>query len=121
MNHLGIAGYMRLGQRVLNATNGLKDGINSIQGLQITSNPEMSLFEFGVDQLSDSSLSIDAIGDVMDDRGWNLDRQQGGLHVMTSPGHDKVVDLFLSDLDFAVSNHGAARGGEHVYGGVVSS
>jgi glutamate/tyrosine decarboxylase-like PLP-dependent enzyme len=122
MNHLGIEGYMRLGQRVLNATNGLRDGINSVDGLKVTSNPDMSLFEFGIDPLADSGdMSIEAIGDVMDDRGWNLDRQQGGLHIMTSPGHDKIVETFLSDLDFAVTNHGDARGEEHMYGGVVSS
>ena len=121
MNHLGIEGYMRLARRVLNATNGLKDGINAIDGLRITSNPDMSLFEFGVDAHAPASLSIEAVGDVMDDRGWNLDRQQGGLHVMTSPGHDKIIDAFVSDLQFAVANHGEARGEEHIYGGAVSS
>ena len=121
MNHLGIEGYMRLARRVLNATTGLKDGISAIDGLKITSNPDMSLFEFGVDEHAPASLSIEAVGDVMDDRGWNLDRQQGGLHVMTSPGHDKIIDAFVSDLQFAVANHGEARGEEHIYGGAVSS
>jgi hypothetical protein len=40
---------------------------------------------------------------------------------MSSPGHDRVVDAFVSDLADAVAHHGAARGGEHVYGGVVES
>ena len=31
---------------------------------------------------ADDGLDIGAVGDVMDDRGWNLDRQQGGLHLM---------------------------------------
>ena len=61
----------------------------------------------------------------MDDRGWNLDRQQGGLHVMVSPGHDKVVDAFVADLAAAVAAVAGgtveARGAEHVYGGVVDS
>ena len=57
----------------------------------------------------------------MDDRGWNLDRQQGGLHVMSSPGHDKVADAFVADLRDAVAHHGPARGGEHVYGGIVEA
>ncbi len=30
---------------------------------------------------------LNAVGDVMDDRGWHLDRQQGGLHLMLSPYH----------------------------------
>ena len=62
---------------------------------------------------------MNAVCDVMDDRGWNLDRQQGGLHMMVSPGHDRVVDMFLDDLAAAVAYHGEARGGNHVYGGVI--
>jgi hypothetical protein len=56
----------------------------------------------------------------MDDRGWNLDRQQGGLHLMVSPGHDAVAATFVEDLRAAVADHGVARGGDHVYGGVVT-
>jgi hypothetical protein len=39
--------------------------------------------------------------------------------MMVSPGHDRVVDMFLDDLAAAVAYHGEARGGNHVYGGVV--
>jgi hypothetical protein len=64
-------------------------------------------------------VDLEAVGDVLDDRGWNLDRQQGGLHLMLSPGHDAVVDALVADLADAVAHHGPARGTEHVYGGVV--
>jgi len=120
MTHLGIEGYLRLGRRVMTASDGFVAGVAGIDGLRITSDPDMSVFEFGVDPDSAVPVDIDAVADVMDDRGWNLDRQQGGLHVMSSPGHDRVVDAFLSDLGDAVSDHGPARGGEHVYGGVVA-
>ena len=73
----------------------------------------MSVFEFGA-----TDLDIGAIGDVMDDRGWNLDRQQGGLHVMVFPGHAAVVDRFLDDLADAVADHGTSRGKAATYGGV---
>ena len=56
-------------------------------GFEVTSDPDMSIFEFGSD-IHDMS----AVCDVMDDRGWKLDRQQGGLHLMVSPGHLAVVD-----------------------------
>ena len=123
MTHLGEAGYLRLAERVRTATRGFRAGVSAIEGLRITSDPDMSVFEFGVDpevtRADGSPLAIDAIADVMDDKGWNLDRQQGGLHVMLSPGHDRVVDAFTGDLAAAVAEHGEARGGEHVYGGVV--
>ena len=121
MTHLGAEGYLRLGRRVLDATNGFMGAVRSIEGLRITSDQEMSVFEFRSDPGSAVPMDIDAVADVMDDRGWNLDRQQGGLHVMSSPGHDKVVDAFTADLADAVATHGVARGGEHVYGGVVET
>jgi sphinganine-1-phosphate aldolase len=55
----------------------------------------------------------------MDDRGWHLDRQQGGLHLMLSPGHLAVADRFLADLAEAVGLHGESRGVEARYGGVA--
>jgi len=121
MTHLGEAGYLRLAGRVREATRGFRAGIESIEGIRVTSDPELSVFEFGPDPNGDVPVDIAAVGDVMDDRGWNLDRQQGGLHVMLSPGHDRVVDAFVSDLADAVADHGAARGTGLAYGGVVES
>ena len=73
----------------------------------------MSVFQF-----SSATNDINAIGDVMDDRGWHIDRQQGGLHVMVFPGHDAVIEEFLSDLAGAVADHGEARDTMAVYGAV---
>jgi glutamate/tyrosine decarboxylase-like PLP-dependent enzyme len=121
MTHLGESGYLRLTERVRNATRGFRSGIDGIEGIRVTSDPELSVFEFGPDPESSTPVDIGAVGDVMDDRGWNIDRQQGGLHVMLSPGHDRVVDAFVSDLGDAVADHGRARGGGLAYGGVVES
>jgi glutamate/tyrosine decarboxylase-like PLP-dependent enzyme len=114
IRYLGRPGYLRLAERVREATRGFRAGIDGIAGLRVTGEPQMSVFEFGSD-----SLDMDAVGDVMDDRGWHLDRQPGGLHVMVFPGHDAVVGDFLADLEVAVATHGEARGGEHVYGGIA--
>ena len=119
ITHLGTDGYLRLAERVLTATRGFRAGVESIDGLRITSNPELSVFEFGADPESAHAVDIGAVADGMDDRGWNLDRQQGGLHVMLSPGHDRVVDAFVADLRDAVAEGGTARDNDQVYGGVV--
>ncbi|MBS1837111.1 MAG: aspartate aminotransferase family protein [Actinobacteria bacterium] len=122
MTHLGEEGYLRLAGRVRTAMRGFTAGIDAVDGLGITSDPDLSLFEFGADPDHDGPggpLDIGGVADAMDDRGWNLDRQQGGLHVMLSPGHDRVVEQFVSDLVDAVAHHEADRGAEHVYGGVV--
>jgi hypothetical protein len=63
-------------------------------------------------------VDISAVGDVMDDRGWHLDRQQGGLHAIVSPSHREVADRFVADLADAVATHGESRGVEARYGGV---
>jgi glutamate/tyrosine decarboxylase-like PLP-dependent enzyme len=114
INHLGADGYRRLAGRVLDAATRFRAGIEAIDGLTITHEPDMSVFEFG-----STVHDMDGVCDVMDEMGWNLDRQQGGLHLMVSPGHDGVVDRFCSDLEEAVGRHAAGRDTLHVYGGHV--
>jgi sphinganine-1-phosphate aldolase len=122
LTHLGEDGYLRLAARVREATRGFQAGIRAIDGLRITSDPDMSVWEFGADAEAATPVDIDAVAESMDDRGWNLDRQQGGLHLMMSPGHDRVVDAFVADLAAAVAAGGQARGDEALpYGGVVRS
>lgn len=121
MAHLGEEGYLRLGRRVLEATRGFLAAVDSIDGVCAIPTPDMSVFQVGVDPDSDVPVDIEAVGDRMDERGWNMDRQQGGLHVMLSPGHDKVATAFGEDLAASVASQGSAAGVEHTYGGVVDS
>lgn len=114
INHLGVDGYLRLTERVRDTTRRFQGGIEAIDGLRITHGADLSVFEFGSEV-----FDLSAIGDVMDDRGWNLDRQQGGLHLMVSPAHDQIVDRFLEDLAHAVAHHGPSRGEEAVYGSIA--
>ncbi|MFV1992175.1 MAG: hypothetical protein ACC652_15690, partial [Acidimicrobiales bacterium] len=78
--------------------------------------PDMILFEFTA-----TEGDINAVADQMDDAGWHLDRQQGGLHLMVSPYHLQVVDDFLADLQASVSAQGKSRGVAPSYGGVVET
>ncbi len=114
IRYLGEAGYLRLAEVVRDTTRRFQAGIEALPGLAVTGDPDLSVFEF-----SSSTDDIGAIGDVMDDRGWKLDRQQGGLHVMVSPGHAAVADRFLADLADAVAGHGESRGTDAVYGGIA--
>ena len=114
IRYLGLEGYLRLATLVRDTTRTFQEGINALPGLAVTGDPDMSVFEF-----SSSTDDISAVGDVMDDRGWKLDRQQGGLHLMVSPGHAAVADRFLEDLAHAVAHHGESRGTDAVYGGIA--
>lgn len=114
IRYLGADGYLRLAEVVRDTTRTFQAGIAALPGLAVTGTPDLSLFEF-----SSTTDDISAIGDVMDDRGWKLDRQQGGLHLMVSPGHAAVADRFLADLGDAVAHHGESRGTDAVYGGIA--
>jgi sphinganine-1-phosphate aldolase len=114
ITHLGEPGFMRLAGQVRDATHRFRSGIDAIDGLHITGDPVMSVME-----ISSDVHDLAAVNDVMDDRGWHLDRQQGGLHLMLSPFHLTVVDEFLRDLTDAVATHGDSRGVEARYGGVA--
>jgi glutamate/tyrosine decarboxylase-like PLP-dependent enzyme len=114
INYLGAEGYLAKAAQVAEATDGFLAGIDAIDDLEVTGEPDMSVFQF-----TSRSADIGAIGDVMDDRGWNLDRQSGGLHIMAFPYHRHVVDEFCSDLAAAVASHGTSRGVAASYGGVA--
>lgn len=114
ISFLGEAGYLHKAAQVRDATRAIQAGIASIPEVAITGDPDLSVFEIRSD-----SLDIGAVGDVLDDRGWNLDRQQGGLHLMVSPYHLHIVDELLADLRDAVASHGPSRGKAAAYGGIA--
>lgn len=116
IQHLGRDGYLAKARAVRDATRAFLAGIGSIDDLQVSGQPDMSLFEFSSRSGSDAT---EAIGDLMNDRGWGLDRQQGGLHLMVSPAHLSITDEFTNDLKDAVANRGASRGVAARYGGVA--
>jgi glutamate/tyrosine decarboxylase-like PLP-dependent enzyme len=112
MNRLGEDGYLRLSAQVRDTTRRLRRGIDAIPGLRVLGEPVMGVFCFGSD-----TLDIFAVGDVMDARGWHLDRQQGpdALHLMVSPAHQRIVDQFLADLGYAAAHHGPSKGAQARY------
>ena len=116
IRYLGEEGYLRLAGQVLDAARRIRAGIDAIDGLQVTGDPVAGVLEIA--SADPEAVDIAAVGDVMDDRGWHLDRQQGGLHAILSPSHVAVADEFLADLAAAVATHGESRGVEARYGGV---
>ncbi|MCD9623027.1 pyridoxal phosphate-dependent decarboxylase family protein [Rhabdothermincola salaria] len=119
IRHLGRTGYQAKARVVRDTTLRFRNGIGAIDGLEVRHRPDLSLFEFGAAADGDGRpvLDIAGVADVMDDRGWGLDRQEGGLHLMVSPYHAHVVDRFLADLADAVAHHDASRGRASTYGG----
>jgi glutamate/tyrosine decarboxylase-like PLP-dependent enzyme len=114
MNHLGEEGYVRLARKVRDTSRKLQEGIAAIPGLRVIGEPVMGVFAFGSDA---GAQDVFAVGDVMDEKGWHLDRQKGpdALHLMLSPAHAEVADEFLADLREAAAHHGESKGKEARY------
>ncbi len=114
ISHLGEEGYLAKAGQVRDATRAFRAAVDSHPELRVLGDPDMSVFAFGSDV-----LDIGAVADVLDDRGWNLDRQNEGLHLMVSPYHAHVTDQFALDLAEAVATHGESRGKAAGYGGIA--
>jgi glutamate/tyrosine decarboxylase-like PLP-dependent enzyme len=115
--HLGADGDRAKAAQVRDAGRVFTAGIEAIDRLSITHEPDIPVFEFTA-----TDGSILAIADGMDRRGWHLDRQQGGLHLMLSPVHAQVADAFLADLAAAVDEApvgGDGDLGDTSYGGIA--
>lgn len=117
LNFLGVEGYTRLARVIMETTEALIDGVNSIPALEVLGRPDMSVFAFASD-----SIDIYAVADALDEAGWHPDRQQlpPSLHCMVTPAHENVVEPFLSDLrravEFVETNAPAPSGRAAMYG-----
>lgn len=121
LNHFGEAGYVKLIGRILTTARKLREGVAAIEGLRVLGEPTFSVFAFGSDE-----VDVYALGDAMEARGWKLDRQQKppALHLMLTPAHEPVAELFLKDLRECVSSlkrgEPAPEGSAAMYGMVGS-
>ena len=95
LNYLGQSGYLEMTDVVMKTTKRLQEGVNAIPGLQVMSDPEMSVFAIG-----SNGLDVYSLADELTKRNWHLDRQQfpPTLHMTIQHGHVEIVDEFLSDL-----------------------
>jgi glutamate/tyrosine decarboxylase-like PLP-dependent enzyme len=120
MQYFGKEGYRQLADETLQAVNRLKSGIGEIPELEIMGSPKGPLFAF---KSNSAAVNIYAVGDQMDARGWQVNRNQypAGLHAMVTAQHLQVVDQYLADLRAAVATvkgnpELAQQGGAATYG-----
>jgi glutamate/tyrosine decarboxylase-like PLP-dependent enzyme len=112
MRYLGMAGYTSIIGDLMATVQKVRTGIGELNGVEIVGDPIGPVLALGSD-----TLDLYAVGDVMDERGWNLNRnnEPPGLHVMLSPAHGAVADRLLADLSDAVADHGPSKGIEARY------
>ncbi len=117
---IGEEGYLDIARRTMDTTRALMNGIKKIPELEIIGDPQASLFGY---RSTDKNISIFAVGDQMENRGWHIDRLQrpDGLHAMVTPLHEKTVKKYLKDLRDSVEEvrkhpELAEQGGAATYG-----
>jgi glutamate/tyrosine decarboxylase-like PLP-dependent enzyme len=107
MTYLGIDGYLEITRSLIDTLATFRAGIDTIAPVEVVGDPVGPVLA-----LQSDALDLYAVGDVMDDRGWNLNRNvhPRGLHLMLSPAHAAAVGDLVADLRFAVDHHGTSRG-----------
>jgi glutamate/tyrosine decarboxylase-like PLP-dependent enzyme len=116
MRYLGEEGYLRLAKKTLDTSDAILAGIRSIPELRVLGEPMMSVFAFASDE-----VDVYAVADVMQQRGWYIDRQQrpASLHMMITPAHADLVEEIVGDLRAAVAtvkNGATSEGAAAMYG-----
>ncbi len=109
---------MRLAAQTLEAARKLIDGVNAMPDAHVWGDPDMTVAAIG-SRVHD----IFAVGDILNQRGWHFDRQDGppSLHLMASPTHVNNVDEFLADLRAALDSHAGSSTTAATYGDDVSA
>eukprot|EP00750_Incisomonas_marina_P026956 INCI6050.5.p1 GENE.INCI6050.5~~INCI6050.5.p1 ORF type:complete len:630 (+),score=111.76 INCI6050.5:85-1974(+) len=95
---IGQDGYCEITKAMMDTTEAMKAGIQAIDGLEIVGDPVMTGFAF---QSVDPEVNILAVADVMETKGWKMERQSNPpcLHCSIMPAHAnmKRAKQFVQD------------------------
>jgi len=130
---VGQSGYLQMAKELMEITKKLIDGINSIESLTVLGKPCMTCFSFGSSTLNERDsnklktkpIEILAVADIMEEKGWKMERQQNpnSIHATIMPHHVRNYQNFLTDLAASVefvrqNDQLAKKGTAQMYGAV---
>ena len=94
MNYLGIEGYKSKQKMVTDARETIEEGVKAL-GFEILGTPQIGIVAF-----SHPTENVFAVYKQMYKRGWftSLTTEPRSLHLMLSPFHAEVTDIYLMDL-----------------------
>lgn len=108
MNYLGVEGYRRKQSEVTEARRRIEEGVKAL-GFEVLGRPLLGIVAF-----SHPELDVFAIYKQMYRKGWftSLTTEPPALHLMLSPFHLTVTDIYLKDLADSLKavEEGAGRG-----------
>jgi sphinganine-1-phosphate aldolase len=107
--HIGHDGYVELTRTAHDAARQLRDGIESVDALEVRGDPPATVMAFGA--RDPVALDIFAVGERLAAEGWYLDRQNrpDSLHATVHAGSAATVPSLVTDLRRTVREVGASR------------
>ncbi len=99
MNFLGEAGYRAKQKQVTDTRERIEAGAKAL-GFEILGRPQLGLMAFGHPEVDPI-----AVWAKLYERGWftGVTTEPRGLHLMLSPFHAEVADVYLADLQWALN------------------
>jgi glutamate/tyrosine decarboxylase-like PLP-dependent enzyme len=103
MTALGMEGYLDHTRRALAATRALVKGLRAIPGIDLVAEPDATLVAW---HSVDPAVATYALADLLEGRGWNLDRQKEpeSVHLTVTSNHVPYVDEYVADVRAAVEH-----------------
>lgn len=100
---MGQEGFLDHTRRAMEAARKLQDGINAIPELGVLGAPAATLVTWGA---RDEAISVYAVADQMEARGWSVDRQQrpSSVHCTVTSNHLSIIDDYVRDLRESVAH-----------------
>lgn len=123
MMAMGESGYLEHTRKALEATKKLQAGVEKIEGLKVLGPPDATIVTF---VSTDKRVSIFAVADQMQAKGWHVDRQQNpdSIHCTVTSNHLSIVDGYLDDLaasvDYVRHTPGLEASGEAAMYGMMA-
>jgi len=107
--HIGHQGYVELTRTAHDAALQLREGIESIDGLEVRGDPPTTVLAFGA--RDPKTLDIFAVGEQLSADGWYLDRQNrpDSLHATVHAGSAATVPALVANLKRAVRTVGSTH------------
>ena len=99
LHYLGEDGYRDKTRQVTRTRERLETAIDDLDELRVVGRPQLGLIAYTSD-----TIDIHAVAERLSDRGWFSPRLDDppAVHLMLSPEHAGVIDLYISDLRDAV-------------------
>lgn len=102
---IGQEGYMNIARDVWRSTQRLIAAVQQTPGIKLLAQPDMTCLAIVADTSNGKKVNIMTVADVMETKGWKMERQQlpNSLHMSILPQHtDDVVTQLIADLKAAV-------------------